>query len=145
MALELLASPVMPLSCRETDTAMTEATATAPLSAWARQHLTAPADIDCTIAVMLKILDGKCKMGAEEKIIMADLYRGLTDASGQHLGTAEHALIARAGAGTDESLVMEIYERRLLAETMISRPVMKAYKARLRAAGILPTRTATEE
>ena len=40
---------------------------------------------------------------------------------------------------------MEIYERRLLAETMISRPVMKAYKARLRAAGILPTRTATEE
>lgn len=143
MALELLASPVMTLSCRETDTAMTEAAA--PLTAWARQHLTAPADIDCTIAVMLKMLDGKCKMGAEEKIIMADLYRGLTDASGQHLGTAEHALIARAGAGTDESLVMEIYERRLLAETMISRPVMKAYKARLRAAGILPTRTATEE
>ena len=32
-----------------------------------------------------------------------------------------------------------VHEQRLIAETMISRPVMKAYKAMLRASGVLAT------
>lgn len=116
------------------------------LGTWARTHLTPNSDpMDCTIAVMLKILDGKCKMGDDEKAIMAALYHAVADRAGQRLGAAEHALIARTRAGSDDALILEIYERRLLAETMISRPVMKAYKAWLRQAGILPRRPVTPD
>lgn len=41
-------------------------------------------------------------------------------------------------------MVERIYEQRLLAETMISRPVMKAYKTMLRSAGILDERQAED-
>ena len=34
-------------------------------------------DVDCATTVMLKILDGKCKMAEQEKHIMAWLYRRL--------------------------------------------------------------------
>jgi hypothetical protein len=44
----------------------------------------------------------------------------------------------------DDELVERIYEQRLLAETMISRPVMKAYKAMLRASGVLATAQSEE-
>jgi hypothetical protein len=106
-------------------------------TAWAGEHLTAPLDIDCTTAVMLKILDGKCKMAEEEKAVMEVLYDAVKSRAGKFLGSGDHTLIARARQVKDDSLVMEIYERRLMAETMISRPVMKAYKARLWDAGIL--------
>lgn len=106
-------------------------------AAWAENHLTEPTHIDCTTAVMLKILDGKCKMDVSEKTVIAVLYDAVKFRPGKLLGDDDHALIARARQATDDALVMDIYERRLMAETMISRPVMKAFKAMLRQAGIL--------
>lgn len=99
---------------------------------------------DCTITVMLKILDGKCKMSAEEKVVMGALYEALypsptcaDDLPGQRFGTAEHALIATARQQpADDTLRLQLYERRVLAETALSRPVMKAYKAMLREQGL---------
>ncbi len=38
---------------------------------WVREHPLSPIHVDCATAVMLKILDGKCKMDAEEKLVMA--------------------------------------------------------------------------
>jgi len=104
---------------------------------WARAQLTNPLDVDCTTTVMLKILDGKCKMGPRDKDVIPLLYAALRGRPGRLLGEDMHTLIARAGAGEREALVAEIYEHRVLAETAISRPVMKAYKARLREAGVL--------
>lgn len=109
---------------------------------WARQAPLNESDVDCTTTVMLKILDGKCKMNAQEKDVIAVIYQQLKDRPGRLLGADSHALIAqalaaRAAGGLDEALVERIYEQRLLAETMISRPVMKAYKAMLRASGVL--------
>lgn len=95
-------------------------------------------EVDCFTAVMLKILDGKCKMSESGKQVMAFLYDYLESKPGNLLRDAEHALIAEARAGEpDEQLRMRIYEQRLLAETMISRPVMKAFKARLKADGVI--------
>ena len=99
---------------------------------------------DCTITVMLKILDGKCKMSAEDKVVMAALYEALypspacaDDLPGQRFGAAEHALIATARQQpADDTLRLQLYERRVLAETALSRPVMKAYKAMLREQGL---------
>lgn len=107
------------------------------LAEWALTHLLDPVDVDCTTTVMLKILDGKCKMGPRDKDVIPVLYDAIRDRQGKLLGDGMHALIARARAGEREALVSEIYEHRVLAETAISRPVMKAYKARLRAAGVL--------
>lgn len=109
---------------------------TAHVPAWvASQPLTA-SDVDCATAVMLKILDGKCKMGAVEKTVMAALYDALSGRPGERFGAAEHALIATARHGADEALRNTIYEHRVLAETAISRPVMKAFKAMIRANGL---------
>ncbi|ANQ84655.1 hypothetical protein dqs_1611 [Azoarcus olearius] len=109
----------------------------AALAAWAADHLLDPVDVDCTTTVMLKILDGKCKMGPHDKDVIPVLYDAIRHRPGRLLDDAMHALIARARSGEREALVAEIYEHRVLAETAISRPVMKAYKARLRAAGVL--------
>ena len=99
-------------------------------------HALTPSDIDCATAVMLKILDGKCKMGEVDKLVMAALYDAVRDRPGQRFGAAEHALIATARLGADEAMKNAIYERRVLAETAISRPVMKALKAMIRAEGL---------
>ena len=107
------------------------------VAAWVAAHSLEPAEVDCATAVMLKILDGKCKMAAEEKVVMAWLYDALRGRPGWRLGEAAHALIGRARLAADEALRNEIYEQRVLAETAISRPVMKAFKARLRAEGLL--------
>jgi hypothetical protein len=108
----------------------------AHVPAWVAAHPLTPSDVDCATAVMLKILDGKCKMGEVEKRVMAALYDALRHRPGQRFGDAEHALIATARRGADEALEMAIYERRVLAETAISRPVMKAFKAMIRAEGL---------
>jgi len=52
------------------------------------------------------------------------------------LGAAAHALIAQARDGDDPELRELIYEKRVLAETMISRPVMKGFKALIREQGL---------
>ena len=106
------------------------------VAAWLEAHALTPSDIDCATAVMLKILDGKCKMGEVEKTVMAALYDAVRHRPGQRFGPAEHALIATARQGADEAMKNAIYERRVLAETAISRPVMKAFKAMIRAEGL---------
>lgn len=106
-------------------------------------HALTPSDIDCATAVMLKILDGKCKMGEVDKLVMAALYDAVRDRPGQRFGTAEHALIATAREGADEVMKNTLYERRVLAETAISRPVMKAFKAMIRAEGLFSDRPET--
>ena len=93
--------------------------------------------MDCTTAVMLKILDGKCKMNSDEKRIIAVIYDIVKDRRGKLLSESVHRLIALARNQSNEKIIEEVYEQRLYAEQMISRPVMKAYKAMLRREGIL--------
>ena len=108
------------------------------ITVWLKNHPLSPVQIDCTVAVMLKILDGKCKMPAAEKRVMALLYDQIKTQPGQLLDNEIHTLIA-AGRDQRESqdLTMLIYEKRLLAETVISRPVMKQFKAFIREQGLL--------
>jgi hypothetical protein len=116
-----------------------------PAARWAEQHLTDPVHIDCTTTVMLKILDGKCKMNNADKEVISALYDAIKERPGKLFGEEYHALIAQARQAMDEAMTMFIYEKRLLAETMLSRPVMKAYKAWLRDQGILQAPTDNDE
>lgn len=105
--------------------------------AWARNWNAEAIHVDCTTAVMLKILDGKCKMNSDEKRIIAVIYDIVKDRRGKLLSESVHRLIALARNQSNEKIIEEVYEQRLYAEQMISRPVMKAYKAMLRREGIL--------
>ena len=103
---------------------------------WVSEHLLSAAEIDCVIAVMLKILDGKCKMNVVEKQFMSLLYDAVRQYPGLRLSNDLHQLIAESREQLTEDTRNNIYEQRVLAETMISRPVMKAFKARIRALGL---------
>ncbi|MGD8569773.1 MAG: hypothetical protein PVJ39_16930 [Gammaproteobacteria bacterium] len=105
--------------------------------AWAKGRLFEPIHIDCATSLMLKILDGKCKMNECEKEVVAVIYDVIKDEPGRLLDPALHQLIALARLELNEQLIEKVYEQRLYAEQMISRPVMKAYKAMLREEGIL--------
>lgn len=107
---------------------------------WVEEYPLGPVEVDCATAVMLKILDGKCKMTADEKHVMAHLYRAVKHQSGVKLGEDMHRLIAEAEQHGDRKMRDAIYETRVLAETMISRPVMKAFKAKIRRQGLFETR-----
>lgn len=116
---------------------MLSATEVERLQTWAGTTPLAPIHLDCITTLMLKILDGKCKMGEWDKAAIAVVYDVVKRQPGQLLGQSHHDLIAEARQAMDEAMVARVYEQRLYAETMISRPVMKAFKADLRAAGIL--------
>lgn len=111
---------------------------------WVREAGLSPQEVDCVTALMLKIIDGKCKMNQNDKDLIVRLYPFTRGLPGVHLGGDIHHLIGAALKLCDEELLAEIYEKRVLAETMISRPVMKAFKARLRREGLLPMKRFTQ-
>ena len=116
------------------------------IAAWLETHPLSPTQIDCTVAVMLKILDGKCKMRPAEKVVMTLLYDQIKTKPGQLLTDELHSLIAAArNRSEDDALIMLLYENRLLAETTISRPVMKQFKAFIRETGLLEDTQADDE
>jgi len=112
---------------------------------WVTSHPLSPIHVDCAVTVMLKIIDGKCKMRPTEKVVMALLYDCVKHLPGQILEADLHPLIATARANdNDEALENLIYEKRLMAETAISRPVMKGFKAMIREHGLLERREEEE-
>lgn len=117
----------------------------AHVASWVQTHALTASDIDCITTVMLKILDGKCKMGHVEKIVMAQLYDAVQHRDGERFGGDYHRLIASARAAAGEELKNHIYEQRVLAETMLSRPVMKAFKAMIREQGLFAGLVEDEE
>ena len=104
---------------------------------WVETYSLSPIHVDCATAVMLKILDGKCKMRENEKRVMELLYDAVRHFPGQVLDPALHPLIESARSDADDPTKTLIYEKRLLAETAISRPVMKGFKAMIRQQGLL--------
>ncbi|MCQ8104744.1 hypothetical protein NP590_11560 [Methylomonas sp. SURF-2] len=117
----------------------------AQVQQWLLLHPLSPIHVDCATAVMLKILDGKCKMPTAEKQVMALLYDAVKTQAGEVLAAELHGLIAEALINPDDGLKNRIYEQRLLAETTLSRPVMKGFKAMIRREGLLDGVNETEE
>lgn len=116
------------------------------VAAWLLTHPLSPSQVDCATTVMLKIIDGKCKMQPAEKQVMALLYAEVQALPGLLLDDSIHKLIAEACSNPDDTLKNLIYEQRLLAETAISRPVMKSFKAMIRQQGLLePTQDEATE
>ncbi|WP_018277231.1 hypothetical protein WKI13_14160 [Teredinibacter turnerae] len=109
---------------------------TSPLKDWLAANPMSPSDVDCATTVMLKILDGKCKMKPVEKQVMTLLYSSVSHLPGNLFDESMHQFIERTRHSLTEDIKLEIYEQRVLAETVLSRPVMKEFKARIRSAGL---------
>ena len=103
---------------------------------WIKIHPFDSTQIDCTTTVMLKILDGKCKMTPTSKVVMELLYDSIKNQKGELIGEDTHSLIKSSRNNLTPEIKQGIYEHRLLAETMISRPVMKAFKAMIKTEGL---------
>ncbi|OYY94910.1 MAG: hypothetical protein B7Y41_04960 [Hydrogenophilales bacterium 28-61-23] len=114
-----------------------------PAANWARRTVFEPIHLDCVTAIMLKILDAKCKMGAPEKTALTAVYDVIKDRPGQSLDDAVHGLIASARLGADADLAERIHAWRERAEAHIPKPVMKGFKQILRAS--LPMQRTEEE
>lgn len=97
-----------------------------------------PTDIDCVVAVMLKTLDGKCKMSNNEQDMMAALYDSVKQLPGELLVTEIRETIDKARDQMDDALAIAIHELRLDAEQIIPKPMMKRFKKMLRKRGMLP-------
>lgn len=112
---------------------------------WTQDHPLSAAHVDCATAVMLKILDGKCKMSTDEKIVMTLLYDAVKQRPGLRLASDIHHLIAMARTRLDDAMREFIYEKRILAETTISRPVMKEFEALIRQTGLFESPSVSQE
>lgn len=107
------------------------------VATWLASHELSPIEVDCATTVMLKIIDGKCKMSGVEKIVMRELYRAVRHLPGKFFDEDMHSFIEHAESVGTENVKSEVYEQRVIAETMISRPVMKRFKKRIREQGLL--------
>ena len=103
-----------------------------PAAAWAVQAVFEPVQVDCTTAVVLKILDNKCKMLAGEKHAVLAIYDAVKQLPAHLFDASVHQLIHRARMQADENTMQAVHQARLAAEAAIPRPVMKKYKAFLR-------------
>lgn len=103
------------------------------LDGWLDRHVHDPQQLDCTTAVALKILDGKCKMPEHERASMLTLYQHCRAHPGALFDEHHHALIGQALACPDDTqLDGAIHRLRRYAEASIPKAVMKVYKAQLR-------------
>jgi hypothetical protein len=104
-----------------------------PAVRWAETAPLDPLQIDCVTAVMLKILDNKCKMSSEEQIALMAVYSVVKERDGVLFDDSIHKAISHAMQYGDISSSEKIHELRLHAEQEIPKPVMKHFKRFLRA------------
>jgi len=107
-----------------------------PAAEWALEAHFGPVQVDCTTAVVLKILDNKCKMLPGEKAAVLAVYDAVKSLPGELFDGQVHDTIARArclaDASSDQPVPEAVHRFRVEAEARIAKPVMKGYKALLR-------------
>lgn len=104
-----------------------------PAAEWAQQQRFNAIEADCTTTVVLKILDGKCKMLPGEKAAILEIYDVVRCGPGDIFDLEAHALIERFRENEgDGELAERIHALRVYAEQQIPKPTMKTYKAMLR-------------
>lgn len=103
-----------------------------PAAAWAAATEFSLIHVDCIIAIVLKVLDGKCKMGVDEKKSIMAIYDVIKTRNGELFDVEIHKEIKLARQGMSVMLARRVHGLRKYAEANIEKPVMKAFKALLR-------------
>ena len=103
-----------------------------PAAEWALSSNFGPVEVDCTTAVVLKILDNKCKMLPGEKSAVLAIYDAVKWMPSSLFDVEVHQHISQARDNRDETILPIIHKLRIQAENNIPKPVMTHYKALLR-------------
>lgn len=103
-----------------------------PAAEWAQETVFNATQVDCTTAVVLKILDNKCKMLPGEKAAVMAVFDIVKQQPGELFSAEVFKLIDKARSKPTGTLAQTIHELRVYAEANIPKPIMKAYKALLR-------------
>lgn len=103
-----------------------------PAAQWALEVGFNAEQVDCTTAVVLKILDNKCKMLPGEKAAVMAIYDAVRHRSAPLFDSAAHDAISAARQQPTPAIIDTIHQLRVHAEAAIPKPVMKSYKAFLR-------------
>ena len=103
-----------------------------PAAEWAAEQTFDTCAVDCTTTVVLKILDGKCKMLPGEKAAIMEIYDVVRENPGGIFDANTHHIIASARKGDTGDIPERIHMLRVYAEEKIPKPVMRKYKAMLR-------------
>ena len=105
-----------------------------PAAEWALGTHFSTVHVDCTITVVLKILDNKCKMLPGEKDAVLEIYDVVKLLPGELFIQKDYQVIekARRSDTASDEVLDKIHELRVYAEACIPKPVMKSYKAILR-------------
>jgi hypothetical protein len=103
-----------------------------PAAQWAIESSFNPEQVDCTTAVVLKILDNKCKMSPGEMAAILAIYDVVHNIPAPLLGDAVHEAIRAMRIQPTDEARDSIHQLRIHAEAAIPKPVMKRYKAFLR-------------
>lgn len=101
---------------------------------WAEESDLNAEELDCVTAVVLKVLDNKCKMPADEQEAILAIYDLLHPTPAVLFDNSVHNTIEEAlqQSQMDAQLKQEIHRLRLEAEALIAKPIMKRFKAKLR-------------
>ena len=103
-----------------------------PAAQWAIKTGFTHEQVDCTTAVVLKILDNKCKMSPGEKSAVMEIYDAVRQLPAPLFDSAVHDAISAARQQASPAVLETIHQLRVHAESVIPKPVMKSYKAFLR-------------
>ncbi|MBW9262385.1 MAG: hypothetical protein K1566_03285 [Candidatus Thiodiazotropha sp. (ex. Lucinisca nassula)] len=103
-----------------------------PAAIWAETAPLDPLQVDCVTAVMLKILDNKCKMEPEQQMAITAIYTVVRQRQGALFEPTIHEKIDDALNADSAVSCQQIHELRLYAERVIPKPVMKHFKSYLR-------------
>lgn len=103
-----------------------------PAAEWAMDQTFSKLEVDCTTTVVLKILDGKCKMLPGEKAAIMEIYDVVQNKTAGLFTMNDMATIELARIDPDPTVLSRIHALRVYAEQNIAKPKMKKYKARLR-------------
>jgi hypothetical protein len=104
-----------------------------PATLWAAQAKFTPVQVDCTTAVVLKILDQKCKMTAIEQAALLAIYDVVRASPEELFDASVHRIIEAARLAPDATVRHSVHLLRVHAEKSIPKTVMKEFKAFLRA------------
>lgn len=101
---------------------------------WAETARLDDTERDCITAVVLKVLDAKCKMSAEQQEAILAIYDTVGGYEDGLFDNEVHRTIGQALRHTlmEAPLREKIHQLRLKAEAHIAKPTMKTFKARLR-------------
>ncbi|ABK45770.1 conserved hypothetical protein [Magnetococcus marinus MC-1] len=105
-----------------------------PFQVWLKHVVFNEQDYDCICAIALKILDGKCKMSATGSELMMRLYDAV-EPTGLLMARFQGLIERARGGEVDGDTIRRAREE---AESRIEKAQMKAFKAALQKAGLLP-------